>query len=263
MEDQYSNCLMVENLKVGFLTTAGMITAVDGVDLTIRRKKITVLVGESGSGKSVTSLAIMNLLPSNGRILDGEITAEGIALHTLPSKKRQAYNGTLLGMIFQDPLASLDPLFTIGDQIMEGLRRHFKMSKKEALECAISYLEAMNLPCPEQLLRKYPYELSGGMCQRVMIAIALALKPSYLIADEPTTALDVTVQSQILSKICRLSQEKNMGVLFITHDLGVAAEIADDVCIMQKGKIVEQAEVDTIFHHPVHEYTKKLLNGIL
>lgn len=263
MECQQNNRLLVENLQVEFQTARGIVKAVNSVNLEVPRGKVTALVGESGSGKSVTSLAVMDLLPANGRVVKGKITVGDKELTSLTKKQRQQVNGKLLGMIFQDPSASLNPLFTVGNQMVEGILQHQRIGRKEAYEQAVSYLEAVNLSNPKLLMKKYPFELSGGMCQRVMIAIALSLQPSYLIADEPTTALDVTVQRQILMEIYRLSKEEQMGILFITHDLGVVAEIADDVYIMQNGEIVEHAQVDEIFHHPTHEYTKKLLNGIL
>ena len=263
MEWQENKTLKIQNLRVDFLTKTGTIQAVKGVNLTVPKGKITALVGESGSGKSVTSLAVLGLLPRNGKIVEGEITAEGMEFGKLSKEQKKRWNGSTVGMIFQDPSASLNPHYTVGNQITEGIRQRQKMKKEEAEKLALSYLKAVKLPNPKQLMKKYPFELSGGMCQRVMIAIAMALKPKYLIADEPTTALDVTVQRQILSEIYRMSREQKMGILFITHDLGVVAEIADQVYIMQVGEIVEAAPVDEIFHRPTHPYTKKLLSAIL
>ena len=263
MEWQENKVLKIQNLRVDFQTKAGTVQAVKGVNLTVPKGKITALVGESGSGKSVTSLAVLGLLPRNGKIVEGEITAEGMEFGKLSKEQKKKWNGSTVGMIFQDPSASLNPLYTVGNQMTEGIRQRQKMKKEEAEKLALSYLEAVKLPNPKQLMKKYPFELSGGMCQRVMIAIAMALEPKYLIADEPTTALDVTVQRQILSEIYRMSREQKMGILFITHDLGVVAEIADQVYIMQAGEIVEAAPVDEIFHKPIHPYTKKLLSAIL
>ena len=263
MEWQENKTLKIQNLRVDFLTKTGTIQAVKGVNLTVPKGKITALVGESGSGKSVTSLAVLGLLPRNGKIVEGEITAEGMEFGKLSKEQKKRWNGSTVGMIFQDPSASLNPLYTVGNQITEGIRQRQKMKKEEAEKLALSYLKAVKLPNPKQLMKNYPFELSGGTCQRVMIAIAMALKPKYLIADEPTTALDVTVQRQILSEIYRMSREQKMGILFITHDLGVVAEIADQVYIMQVGEIVEAAPVDEIFHRPTHPYTKKLLSAIL
>ena len=261
MEWQENKTLKIQNLRVDFLTKTGTIQAVKGVNLTVPKGKITALVGESGSGKSVTSLAVLGLLPRNGKIVEGEITAEGMEFGKLSKEQKKRWNGSTVGMIFQDPSASLNPLYTVGNQITEGIRQRQKMKKEEAEKLALSYLKAVKLPNPKQLMKKYPFELSGGMCQRVMIAIAMALKPKYLIADEPTTALDVTVQRQILSEIYRMSREQKMGILFITHDLGVVAEIADQVYIMQVGEIVESAPVDEIFHRPTQPYTKNRLSA--
>ena len=225
MEWQENKTLKIQNLRVDFLTKTGTIQAVKGVNLTVPKGKITALVGESGSGKSVTSLAVLGLLPRNGKIVEGEITAEGMEFGKLSKEQKKRWNGSTVGMIFQDPSASLNPLYTVGNQITEGIRQRQKMKKEEAEKLAISYLKAVKLPNQKQLMKKYPFELSGGMCQRVMIAIAMALKPKYLIADEPTTALDVTVQRQILSEIYRMSREQKMGILFITHELGVVDDI--------------------------------------
>lgn len=260
---QRNNQLSVKDLYVEFQTATGIVSAVNGVNLEIPRGKITALVGESGSGKSVTSLAIMGLLPYNGKVTKGSIQADGQDFQELSGRQREQLNGTVLGMIFQDPSASLDPLYTVGDQMVEGIVEHQRISRQEAREKAEAYLESVHLPTPHLLMGKYPFELSGGMCQRVMIAATMALQPRYLIADEPTTALDVTVQRQILTEIYRLSRLEDVGVLFITHDLGVVAEIADQVSIMQHGEIVEAGEVDRIFHHPSHLYTRQLLNAIL
>ena len=213
MEWQENKTLKIQNLRVDFLTKTGTIQAVKGVNLTVPKGKITALVGESGSGKSVTSLAVLGLLPRNGKIVEGEITAEGMEFGKLSKEQKKRWNGSTVGMIFQDPSASLNPLYTVGNQITEGIRQRQKMKKEEAEKLALSYLKAVKLPNPKQLMKKYPFELSGGMCQRVMIAIAMALKPKYLIADEPTTALDVTVQRQILSEIYRMSREQKMGIL--------------------------------------------------
>lgn len=263
MECLRNDQLLVQDLYVEFQTDEKIVHAVNGVNLQIPKGKITALVGESGSGKSVTSLAVMGLLPDNGKVTRGSIIVDGIDLQELSKKQRNRMNGTKMGMIFQDPSASLDPLFTVGNQMTEGIRAHHRISKKEAWGMAQTYLDAVHLPDTARIMKKYPFELSGGMCQRVMIAATMALQPDYLIADEPTTALDVTVQRQILTEIYRLSRQKGVGVLFITHDLGVVAEIADQVYIMQNGKVVEAAEVVQIFHSPSHPYTKQLLAAIL
>lgn len=260
---QNKDGLQVRGLKVDFKIEDGVVHALKGVDLSVKKGKITALVGESGSGKSVTSLAVMGLLASNTLLCEGTITIDGKEVSKLSKKERQSTNGSIVGMIFQDPVDSLNPLYTVGNQMIEGLVHHQKLTKAEAREKAISQLRAVNLQNPEALMKKYPFELSGGMCQRVMIALTMSLEPQYLIADEPTTALDVTVQKQILSEIYRMSREKNVGVLFITHDLGVVAEIADEVFIMQHGEVVESGDVYEIFNHPVNAYTKTLLNAIL
>ncbi|MBQ8306255.1 MAG: ABC transporter ATP-binding protein [Blautia sp.] len=263
MDYRQTDELSIENLCVDFDTPEGIVHAVRDVSLKVHKGRITALVGESGSGKSVTSLAVMSLLARNGSINNGKIICNGTDLLALSVKERHALNGRTFGMIFQDPGAALDPLFTVEQQMTEGLREHQRISRQEARELSIRYLKAVNLQEPESLLKKRPFELSGGMCQRVMIAMTMALQPDYLIADEPTTALDVTVQKQILRQIYQLCREQEIGILFITHDLGVVAEIADEVAIMQAGQIVENGDVLQIFEHPQHAYTKQLLNAVL
>ena len=263
MEQPKNDVLKVKRLHVEFQTSHGMVHAVKDVSLEVKRGRIHALVGESGSGKSVTSLTIMNLLAGNGKVISGDVTLNEKSLLKLSGKEKRQLYGDRIGMIFQDPTAALDPLFTVEQLLLEGLRKYHRMSKKQAREIALESLRMMNLRDPEELMKKKPYELSGGMCQRVMIAIAMSMKPDYLIADEPTTALDVTVQKQILEEIYQLSRKENLGVLFITHDLGVVAEIADDVSIMKDGEIVENGTVEDIFYHPQHSYTKKLLDAVL
>lgn len=263
MEQQKNDALIVKELYVDFQTSHGMVHAVKGVNLEIGRGRIHALVGESGSGKSVTSLTVMNLLARNGKVISGDVILNGKSLLRLSEKEKRNLYGDKIGMIFQDPTAALDPLFTVEQLMLEGLRKDHKMSKQKAREAAMESLRMMNLREPEELMKKRPYELSGGMCQRVMIAIAMSMKPDYLIADEPTTALDVTVQKQILEEIYHLSRKEDLGVLFITHDLGVVAEVADDVSIMKDGEIVENGTVEEIFYDPKHPYTKKLLNAVL
>lgn len=260
---QNKKCLQIQNLKVDYKVSTGIVHAVKNVNLEVKPGQISALVGESGSGKSVTSLAVMGLLSSNLESLEGNIWIDGQDILTLDKKKRELLKGKKIGMIFQDPVDSLNPLYTVGNQMIEGIRRHHKVRKEEAKKKAIEYLAAVNLPHPEALMKKYPFELSGGMCQRVMIAIVMSLEPDYLIADEPTTALDVTVQKQILAELYQMSRKKNIGILFITHDLGVVAEIADEVYIMQQGEIVESGNVYRIFENPSSEYTKMLLNAML
>lgn len=263
MEQKNTDCLCVRDLSVDFKTSHGIVHAVRKMNLQVERGRIHALVGESGSGKSVTSLTIMNLLAKNGKVLSGDITLNGKSLLALTRKEKKSIYGNRIGMIFQDPTASLDPLFTVQQLLMEGLRKNHRMNREQARKKAIESLRSMNLRDPEYLMMRHPFELSGGMCQRVMIAIAMSMEPDFLIADEPTTALDVTVQKQILGEIFQLSRKENLGVLFITHDLGVVAEIADDVSIMKDGEIVECGGVENIFYHPQHDYTKKLLNAVL
>ncbi|SFA89981.1 peptide/nickel transport system ATP-binding protein/oligopeptide transport system ATP-binding protein [Acetitomaculum ruminis DSM 5522] len=255
--------IVVKNLSIDFDCEQGKIHAVKNVSFEILKGSITALVGESGSGKSVTSMSLMGLLDSNGKVTGGNVFWEKNDLLKMKPKKRMALNGNLFGMIFQDPMTSLDPLFSIETQMVEGIRYHSRCSKKEAYEKAVKNLFDMGFDEPEKLMKKRPFELSGGMCQRVMIAMMIALEPQFLIADEPTTALDVTVQKQILKKIYRICHEKNVGVLFITHDLGVVGEIADKVYIMQKGEIVDKGNAFDIFDRPNHSYTKKLIASII
>ncbi len=255
--------IKIENLEIDFRIKKGTVSVIKNIDMSVKKGRVTALVGESGSGKSVTSHAVMGLLPMNVKKLSGKIWIDGESVESLSVKERQKINGTKVGMIFQDPVDSMNPLYTVGNQMIEGIRRHRKISKSEAEEKAVQSLEAVNLSNARQLMKKYPFELSGGMCQRVMIAMTMSLEPEYLIADEPTTALDVTVQKQIIKELLYMSHEKNVGILFITHDLGVVAEVADDVYIMKDGKIVEQGTVYDIFDHPEHPYTKMLLDAIL
>ena len=262
MEQPKNDVLRVKRLHVEFQTSHGMVHAVKDVSLEVKRGRIHALVGESGSGKSVTSLTIMNLLAGNGKVISGDVTLNEKSLLKLSGKEKRQLYGDRIGMIFQDPTAALDPLFTVEQLLLEGLRKHRRMSKKQAREAALESLRMMNLRDPEELMKKKPYELSGGMCQRVMIAIAMSMKPDYLIADEPTTALDVTVQKQILEEIYQLSRKENLGVLFITHDLGVVAGMCDEVIVMYAGHLVERGKADDIFYEPAHEYTKGLMRSL-
>ena len=262
MEQPKNDVLRVKRLHVEFQTSHGMVHAVKDVSLEVKRGRIHALVGESGSGKSVTSLTIMNLLAGNGKVISGDVTLNEKSLLKLSGKEKRQLYGDRIGMIFQDPTAALDPLFTVEQLLLEGLRKHRRMSKKQAREAALESLRMMNLRDPEELMKKKPYELSGGMCQRVMIAIAMSMKPDYLIADEPTTALDVTIQAQILRIIKTLTKESNTSVILITHDMGVVAEVADHVMVMYAGKSVEYGTAEDIFDHPKHPYTIGLLNSI-
>ena len=259
--DYQKNSLELRNLKISFSDyTKKETRAVKGLNLTLPKGKIVALVGESGCGKTVTSLAIMNLLKENAKV-SGEIFCNGQAIHQMSEKQRQNCNGKLFGMIFQEPVEALDPLFTIKKQMMEGLRKHRKVKKSEGLEIISKGLQSMNFQNPVDILNKYPHELSGGMCQRVMIASVLVQEVEYLIADEPTTALDVTIQKQILIQLYNLSREKNIGILFITHDLAAVAEIADYVYVMKDGELVEEGDIFEVFDKPKNEYTRNLIAG--
>ena len=262
MEQPKNDVLKVKRLHVEFQTSHGMVHAVKDVSLEVKRGRIHALVGESGSGKSVTSLTIMNLLAGNGKVISGDVTLNEKSLLKLSGKEKRQLYGDRIGMIFQDPTAALDPLFTVEQLLLEGLRKHRRMSKKQAREAALESLRMMNLRDPEELMKKKPYELSGGMCQRVMIAIAMSMKPDYLIADEPTTALDVTIQAQILELMKKIQQEEGMSILLITHDLGVVSELCDTVIVMYNGHIVEKAPTADIFREPLHPYTQGLLSAI-
>ena len=257
--------LQINNLQVDFVTELGTTTAVKEISLTVNRGEIVAIVGESGSGKSVTSLSILQLLPkqsaryTNGDILfsvDGE---EPVNLLTQTPDQLRSIRGHKIAMIFQEPMTSLNPVFTCGHQVQEALRLHLKVSKKEGRQKTIDLFRQVQLPNPEQLFRRYPHQLSGGQKQRVMIAMAMSCEPSLLICDEPTTALDVTVQKTILQLIKELQQTQQMGVIFITHDLGVVAEVADRAIVMYRGEIVESGQVADIFSKPQHPYTKGLL----
>ncbi len=255
--------LRVEDLKTYFLTYEGTIKAVDGVSFTINKGETLGLVGESGCGKSVTALSIMRLVQSPpGKIVGGKIFFEGKNLLDLSEKEMRKIRGCKISMIFQEPMTSLDPMFTIGSEIMEVLKLHQNLKKDEAKKKAIESLYKVRFPDPEKRIDDYPHELSGGMRQRVMIAMALSCNPALLIADEPTTALDVTIQSQILKLIDDLRKEFNTSVLLITHDLGVIAKTCDNVALMYAGYIVEYTDVYTFFREPLHPYAKGLMKSI-
>jgi oligopeptide/dipeptide ABC transporter ATP-binding protein len=251
--------LNVQNLHVDFATRLGKIEAVRGIDFTIKHGEILGIVGESGCGKSVTAQAILALLPQNGKVASGEIFFEGDNLLNKTEKELQSIRGKHIGMIFQDPLAALNPTLTIGYQIAEGLRK--KLSKPAALEAAAVLLQQVGIGDGAYRLKQYPHELSGGMRQRVVIAIALACQPRLLIADEPTTALDVTIQAQILDILKHIQSQRQFSILLITHDLGVVAKMCDRVLVMYGGKIVEAGLIDQLFAHPQHPYTQALLRS--
>ena len=258
-----SALLEVRDLRTLFSTDEGDFFAVDGVSFAVEAGKTLGVVGESGCGKSVTSLSIMDLVPSPpGRIASGSIRFEGRELVGAPAQTMQDLRGNGIAMIFQEPMSSLNPVFTIGEQIVEGLLRHRKISRAQATERAIEMLRKVRIPAPEQRFHEHPHKLSGGMRQRAMIAMALACEPRLLIADEPTTALDVTIQAQILELMRTLQRETGTAIVLITHDLGVVAEVADDVVVMYAGRLVEQAPVQALFEAPQHPYTIGLLGSI-
>jgi oligopeptide/dipeptide ABC transporter ATP-binding protein len=254
--------LEVRNLKTYFYTEDGVVKAVDGVDFTVKPGQVLGLVGESGCGKSVTSLSIMRLISPPGKIVAGEIIFENRDLVKLPESTMVDIRGNRISMIFQQPQSSLNPVFKVGDQVAEVLRIHQRMDKNQAWERAVELLRLVGIPDVARKAHAYPHEMSGGQAQRVMIAMALALNPQLLIADEPTTALDVTIQAQILDLMRALRSELNTAVILITHDLGVIAEMADDVAVMYAGRIVEQADINTLFARPLHPYTQGLIASI-
>jgi peptide/nickel transport system ATP-binding protein len=260
--ERVSALLEVRGLTTAFTTESGSFTAVDRVDLELAAGRTLGLVGESGCGKSVTALSIMGLISSPGRVAEGEILFEGTDLRRLPASALRDIRGDRISMIFQEPMTSLNPAFTIGDQIVEGIVRHRPIGRDEAKRQAIEMLERVRMPLPAQRFDDHPHKLSGGMRQRAMIAMALALKPRLLIADEPTTALDVTIQAQILELMRLLRDETGAAIILITHDLGVVAELAQDVAVMYAGRIVEKAPVDAVFAEPQHPYTIGLLGSI-
>ena len=255
--------LEVVDLRTHFSTDDGEFPAVDGVSFSVEAGRTLAIVGESGCGKSVTSLSIMGLVPSPpGRIRGGSIRFEGRELVGAPAREMQDLRGNGMAMIFQEPMSSLNPAFTIGEQIVEGLLRHRRITRAQAVEQALNALRKVRIPAPEQRFHDYPHKLSGGMRQRAMIAMALACEPRLLIADEPTTALDVTIQAQILELIRTLQNETGTAVILITHDLGVVAEVADEVVVMYAGRVVERAPVQELFDQPQHPYTVGLLGSI-
>ena len=254
--------LSVKNLPTEFPVKKGIVRAVEDVSFDVDQGEILAIVGESGSGKSVTSLSIMGLLAEPGHVAGGSLEFEGKDLATLSEKQYRELRGNDMAMIFQEPMTSLNPVYRVGNQIVEAIRTHEKVSKAEAKDRAVDLLRKVGIPSPEARINDYPHQMSGGMRQRVMIAMALACNPKLLIADEPTTALDVTIQAQILDLLRRLRDDTGMAVLLITHDLGVVSETADRVVVMYCGQVVEEAEVRTLFDHPMHPYTLGLLKSI-
>lgn len=254
--------LSVRDLKTSFFTHVGEVKAVRGISFDVNEGEVLGIVGESGSGKSVTSLSIMGLLQYPGRVVDGEILLNGEDILTYSKDQMRKVRGKEIAMIFQDPMTSLNPVYTIGNQIMEMILEHEKMSRREARARAIEMLKLVGIPAAEKRIDSYPHEFSGGMRQRVMIALALSCNPKLLIADEPTTALDVTIQAQILNLIKKLNRQFGMTTMLITHDLGVVATVCDKVAVMYGGLIMEYGTVDEIFYHPRHPYTMGLLGSI-
>jgi oligopeptide/dipeptide ABC transporter ATP-binding protein len=257
-----SHLLEIKNLHTYFQTREGLVCAVEGVSFYLDRGELLGLVGESGCGKSIMALSIMRLVAPPGKIVTGEILFEDRDLLQLSNAEMRSMRGNDVAMIFQDPMTSLNPVFTVGEQIAEALRLHRKLSRKDARAAAADAMREVSIPDPELRVNDYPHQLSGGMRQRVMIAMALACDPKVLIADEPTTALDVTIQAQILELLDNLRRTRDLAVLLITHDLGVVAEVADRVAVMYTGKIVEESPVDELFARPKHPYTEGLLRSV-
>ncbi|KOF57154.1 MULTISPECIES: ABC transporter ATP-binding protein [Clostridium] len=254
--------LKVNHLKTAFTIEGNEVIPVDDVSFDLKKGETIGIVGESGCGKSVTSFSLMRLLGKNGKIKSGEVIFEGEDIAKKSEKEMHELRGNKMSMIFQEPMTSLNPLFTIGNQMMEAIMLHLKMDKKDAREYAIKMLKEVGIPRAEEIIDDYPHTLSGGMRQRVMIAMALSCKPKLLIADEPTTALDVTIQAQILELIKKLRENYGMSVMLITHDLGVISEMADKVMVMYAGQVVEETDVFTLFDNPEHPYTLALMNSI-
>jgi oligopeptide/dipeptide ABC transporter ATP-binding protein len=254
--------LSVRDLNVSFATDGGVVRAVEGVSFDLDKGEILAIVGESGSGKSVTAQTLLGLTRAPNATITGSVDFDGNDLTLLDDDKLRAIRGNRIAMIFQDPMTSLNPVYRVGDQIVEMIRAHRKVSKREALDSTVELLRSVGIPNPERRVRDYPHEFSGGMRQRVMIAMALSLDPDVLIADEPTTALDVTVQAQILRLLDRLNRERGLAIVLITHDLGVVAELADRVAVMYAGQIVEDASLDDVFYDPQHPYTWGLLGSL-
>jgi peptide/nickel transport system ATP-binding protein len=255
--------LDVRNLKTHFFTDEGVVRAVDGVDMYIDKGETLGVVGESGCGKSVTALSVMRLIPQPpGKIVDGQILYSGQDLVTLPANRMRKIRGKEISMIFQEPMTSLNPVFTVGEQIAEAVRLHEGLGRREAMAKTVDMLKLVHIPNAERRVKEYPHQLSGGMRQRVMIAMALSCNPKLLIADEPTTALDVTIQAQILELLNELKSKLHMAVMLITHDMGVIAETAQRVIVMYAAKVAEEAEVGDLFKEPLHPYTQGLLRSI-
>ena len=262
MSEENNLLLEVDNLHTSFFTDAGEVKAVNGVTFNLEKGKTLGIVGESGSGKSVTAYSIMQILAETGRVVGGEIRYKGEDITKWDEKKLSKYRGEKVSIIFQDPMTSLNPVFTIGYQLKEAILLHTDKNKDEAWKRAVEMLTLVGVNEPESRMKQYPYELSGGMRQRVMIAMALCCEPDILIADEPTTALDVTIQAQILELMQDLQKKMGMAIIMVTHDLGVIASMCDEIIVMYGGRVCERGTADAIFYHPAHEYTKGLLRSI-
>jgi oligopeptide/dipeptide ABC transporter ATP-binding protein len=254
--------LEIAGLSTSFTTRAGVIKAVDNVSLSLRKGRVLGLVGESGCGKTMTALSILNLVPPPGRITAGKIFFEGRDLLTLPEAEMRKVRGARISMVFQEPMTALNPVFTVGNQIGEVLTTHQVVTSHEALDRSVELLRSVGIPSPEKRVHEYPHQLSGGMRQRVMIAMAIACRPSLILADEPTTALDVTIQAHILELLTRIQGEMGMAMVLVTHDLGLIAERAHEVAVMYAGRIVEQADTPELFSDPLHPYTRGLMASI-
>ena len=254
--------LDIQGLTTHFFTRAGTIRAVDNLSLGLRKGRVLGLVGESGCGKTVTALSILDLVPYPGKIVSGKIFFEGADLRLLSNEEMRNIRGARISMVFQEPMTALNPVFTVGNQIAEVLTTHRHASKKEALSAAVDLLHSVGIPSPEKRVSEYPHQLSGGMRQRVMIAMAIACKPSLILADEPTTALDVTIQAHILELLGTIQAEMGMAMILVTHDLGLIAERAHEVAVMYAGRIVEQADTVELFANPQHPYTRGLMASI-
>lgn len=254
--------LKISQLKTYFYTLEGVVKAVDGVSLTVKKKEVVGLVGESGCGKSTTALSVVRLVPPPGRIVEGEIVFDGVRLLDLPEDKMREIRGKGISMVFQDPLTFLNPVMKVKDQIAEVIIRHSGSTRKDAYAKAIHLLEQVKIASPRQVADYYPHQLSGGMCQRVVISIALACKPKLIMADEPTTALDATIQREIIRLMHQLISNLDMSLLIITHNLALVAEICDRILIMYAGKIVESADIYTLFENPIHPYSELLLKCV-
>jgi len=259
---EYEHLLSVQDLHTSFTTDNGEVQAVNGVSFDLDAHKVLGIVGESGSGKSVTAYSVMHILAENGRISGGKIIYKGEDITNWSEKEMQNFRGKNCSIIFQDPMTSLNPVFSVGNQLMEAIRLHTDKQGAEVKARAIEMLELVGINEPEKRLKQYPFELSGGMRQRVMIAMALACEPDILIADEPTTALDVTIQAQILELMLDIQKKLGMAIIMVTHDLGVIAEMCDEIIVMYGGRVCERGSADEIFYNPKHEYTKGLLHSI-